>query len=410
MTALAWYRDASPAARRSLWAAQLGWMLDAMDVMLFAFSLTAIQREFLLSSGQAGALASATLLTSAAGGAVAGILADRYGRARVLVWSILVYSIFTAFSATAQTVVQLAAWRALVGLGLGAEWSAGSVLVAETWPPRHRGKAIGLMQAGWALGYILAALLSAAILPHFGWRALFLAGVLPALLAVWVRRNVSEPAIWLASRARPLHAASSIRQIFSPALLPRTLTATALTTSLLFAYWGLFTWIPSYLSASADRGGAGLGIVRSSAWVVPMQIGAFLGYTLFGILADRFGRRPVFLSFVIAAALLVPAYGGLARSPIALMALGPFIGFFGHGYFSLFGAMLAELFPTAVRAAAQGLCYNFGRAVSALAPWVIGWLADRHGIGSALAVTSAFFALGGALIFFLPETRGKALE
>jgi MFS family permease len=178
----------------------------------------------------------------------------------------------------------------------------------------------------------------------------------------------------------------------------------------LFAYWGLFTWMPSFLARPLEQGGAGLGIVRSSAWIIPMQIGAFFGYTSFGFFADRFGRRPVFAFFLACAALLVPLYGQLARHEVALLIFGPLIGFFGHGYFSVFGVMLSELFPTHVRATAQGLVYNVGRAFSALAPFTVGALADVYGIGSALAITSAFFLIGAAMIFSLPETRGQELQ
>jgi MFS family permease len=303
-------------------------------------------------------------------------------------------------------VAQLVLWRALVGIGLGGEWAAGSVLVAESWPAEHRGKAIGLMQSGWAIGYILAALLAAAVLPAWGWRPLFALGILPALFTVWIRRNVPEPRMWRPSPVR----AANLGTLFRAPLARRTLIATAMTTSVLFAYWGLFTWIPGYLASPVEAGGAGMSVVRSTAWIVPMQVGAFFGYTLFGFLADRFGRRPVFLAFVLAAAALVPVYGMQARSQAALMALGPLVGFFGHGFFSVFGAMLAELFPSRIRATAQGLCYNVGRGLSALAPATIGALADSHGIGSALAFTSVFFAAGGAIVWLLPETRGEALK
>jgi MFS family permease len=402
----AWYRAARREHWRALVAAQLGWMLDAMDVMLYAFALTAIRDEFQLSGAGAGALASATLLASAVGGGAAGWLADRYGRTRVLIGSILVYSVFTGLTATAGTLVELVVWRALVGLGLGAEWSAGSVLVAETWPAEHRGKAIGFMQAGWAIGYILAALLAAVILPRRGWRLLFAVGVLPALLTFWIRRAVPEPEIW---RQQPRHEVA-LAELFRSPLARRTLAATLLCALLLFAYWGLFTWIPSYLASPVEQGGAGLGIVRSSAWIVPMQVGAFLGYSLFGVLADRWGRRPVFLFFVVGAGALVPVYGAGNRHTALLAALGPLVGFFGHGYFSVFGALLAELFPSHVRGTAQGLCYNLGRAASALAPAAIGAIATYWGIGGALGVTSAFFLTAGALMFTLPETRGAELE
>lgn len=406
---LAWLREASPEARHALLAAASGWMLDAMDVMLYAFALTAIRAEFGLDGARAGLLASVTLVASAVGGIGAGLLADRFGRARVLVLSILAYSLFTGLTATSRTVLELALWRTLVGLGLGAEWSAGSVLVAETWPAAHRGKAIGLMQSGWAVGYVLAAFLAAAVLPTWGWRPLFVLGVLPGLLAVWVRRRVAEPAIW---RERGAHAGggTGLALLLKPPLLGRAVAATSLATVLLFAYWGLFTWVPTFLAAPAAQGGAGLGLVRSTGFVVAMQAGAFLGYTTFGFLADRFGRRPVFLAFVLGAAVAVPAFGLLARSEAALLFLAPVVGYLGHGYFSVFGVLLAELFPSSVRGAAQGFCYNAGRAVSALAPFSIGALADRHGLGSALALTSALYLAGALLMRLLPETRGRELE
>jgi MFS family permease len=411
MSSQKWYSTITPAQWRSLAAAKLGWMLDAMDVMLYAFALSTIREEFSLTSAEAGGLASATLIASAFGGILFGVIADRYGRARALVYSILTYSFFTALTATSGSLAELIIWRALVGIGLGGEWSAGSVLVSETWPAEHRGKAIGLMQSGWALGYILAALLAALILPSFGWRVLFLVGILPALLTVWIRRNVAEPQIWI-ERAPVAEGRSrgSLREIFRPPLVKRTLLASVITMSVLFAYWGLFTWMPTFLATPLEQGGAGLGIVKSSGWIIPMQIGAFFGYILFGFLADRFGRRWTFNAFLLCAAILVPIYGQLARHELMLMILGPFIGFFGHGYFSVFGAMLAEIFPTHIRATAQGLCYNIGRAFSAIAPFTIGALADEYGIGSALALTSAFFLIGALLMMAMPETKGRALQ
>jgi MFS family permease len=371
-----------------------------MDVMLYAFALTAIRDEFHLSSAAAGAMASGTLLASAFGGVLFGVLADRIGRARSLFYAILIYSICTGLTASATGVATLLVWRALVGIGMGGVWSAGSVLVAETWPAAHRGKAAGFMQSGWAIGYILAALLAAAVMPQWGWRPLFVAGVTPALLAVWIMARVKEPGR-TSSPGSPL--------VLMPALWRTAAIASSVTSCVLFAYWGLFTWMPGYLSSPIAAGGAGMSIVQSTGWIVPMQVGAFLGYTLFGFLSDRFGRRPVFLAFVLGAAVLVPIYGQWGRHQTALLLMGPFIGFFGHGYFSVFGAMLAELFPAAIRATAQGLCYNVGRAASALAPFTIGALADRFGIGTALAFTSVFFAAGGALIFLLPETKGEKL-
>ncbi len=405
-----WHRAIGRQQWKTLLAAQLGWMLDAMDVMLYAFALDVIRAEFSLSSGQAGALVSVTLVASAAGGIIFGILADRIGRVKALMYSILSYSLFTALTATSATVGQLVLWRMLVGLGMGGEWSAGSVLVSETWPAEHRGKAIGLMQSGWAVGYILAAILSAAIIPRYGWRFLFLLGVLPALLALWIWRHIPEPELW----RRQYSAAAGqgkipLAALFRMPLLKTTALASLLTTCVLFAYWGLFTWMPAFLARPLEMGGAGLGVIRSSAWIIPMQAGAFLGYSIFGFLADRLGRRPVFIAFLLGASLLVPVYGGLARNRVLLLAIGPLVGFFGHGYFSVFGALLAELFPTHIRGTAQGLTYNSGRALSAVAPLTIGSLADRYGLKSALTMTSGFFLAGAALMHLLPETKGRQL-
>lgn len=400
---------ATPDQWKTLFAAQSGYLLDAMDILLYVFALSTLKHEFGLTNRMAGLVSSVTLISSAAGGILCGILADRLGRTRTLAYTILLYSLASAGTATSGSFTQLVFWRALVGFGLGGEWSAGAVLVSETWPAERRGRAIAWMQSGWALGYMLAAGLTAAVLPRFGWRILFLTGLAPALLALAIRKTVPEPALW---KSKP--AAVSPWQIFRPPLRRKTILATALTTSVLFAYWGLFTWIPGFLSAPASEGGAGLSILGTSASVVPMQFGAFLGYIAFGVIADRFGRRPAFLLYVLASAALVPLYGAMPRLPGFrtewLLLLGPLVGFFGSGYFSLFGAMLAELYPTAVRGVGQGFTYNFGRALSAVAPFTIGAIADRSGLGAALAWNSGFFLLAAILIFTLPETRCASLE
>jgi len=390
----------------TLFGAQAGYMLDAMDVLLFVFAINVIRDEFHLSATQAGLVSSMTLAFSAIGGIGFGILSDRMGRAKSLIWSILIYSLASAGTALSWNLASLLFWRAMVGIGLGAEWSAGAVLVAETWPAEHRAKAIGIMQSGWALGYMLAAGITAVVLPRWGWKALFLTGLFPAFLALGLRKNIKEPEIWKESKRRP---SVGIRGIFQGTLLRRTLLGSALATSVLFAYWGLFTWVPGFLSASPARGGAGLSIVRTSAFIVPMQLGAFLGYVGFGWLADKIGRRPAFVLYVLGAAIATPIYGA-SHSERTLLLLGPVIGFLGTGFFSLFGAMLSELYPTALRGAGLGFVYNIGRGLSSMAPWVVGFFADRYGIGASLALNSAFFILGAALIFTLPETKKAELN
>lgn len=388
----------------TLFSAQAGYMLDAMDVLLFVLTINVLRDAFHLSAAQAGLVSSFTLAFSAAGGIVFGILSDRIGRARSLILSILIFSAASAGTAASWNLASLLFWRAVIGIGLGAEWSTGAVLVAETWPPEHRAKAVGIMQSGWALGYMLAAGMTAVILPRFGWRALFLAGLFPALLALLIRRHVEEPEIW----RRTAHNRAMPGEIFRGILRRRTILASLLASTVLFAYWGLFTWIPGFLSATPDKGGAGLTVVKSSGFVVPMQMGAFAGYVMFGWLADKIGRRPAFVLYVLAAAILTPIYGA-TRDEHILLALGPAIGFTGTGFFSMFGAMLSELYPTGVRGAGLGFVYNIGRGCSALAPWTVGFFADHYGIGTSLALNSAFFALGAILVFTLPETKKAAL-
>ena len=394
----------------ALAAATLGYMLDACDVLLYVFSIQLLRGEFGLSNAAAGLISGVTLMASSVGGLAAGLLADRIGRRKTLIYTILLYSLASGGTASTTGLATLLFWRSLVGLGLGGEWSAGAVLVAESWPSEHRAKAMGVMQSGWAIGYMLAAVLAAIVLPRWGWRVLFLVGVLPALLTVEIRRKVTEPAIWTERKQ-----AAPLMDLFRPPLGPLTLTATALCTAVLLGYWGLFTWLPSFLSAPREQGGAGLGMVAGSGWMLAMQAGALAGYLSFGFLADRYGRRPVFIGYMLAIAALTPAYGAApawagSSAGAVLLLMAPLIGFFGSGYFSLFGAMLSELFPTPLRGAGMGFTYNFGRALCAAAPWAVGALADAQGLGKALALNSAFFLLAALLMLALPETRRAELE
>jgi MFS family permease len=396
--------DVPRSAWRALIAAQLGWMLDATDFLLFNFALLSIRTEFGLTNQEVTLPVMAALIASAIGGIAFGRIADRIGRVRAMVISILVYSVATAGMATAQNLWQLIAWRVLVGLGMGGEWSCGSVLVAETWPAKHRAKAMGIMQSGWAIGALIAAALSALVLERFGWRVLFLIGAAPAILAFFVRRTVEEPQIW---RERTETARWS--EIFAPQYRRSVILATLLASSVLLAFWGVTTWLPAFLATPIRDGGAGLTMTKSSLWLIVLQLGAFAGYISFGWIADRIGRRPAFTLFMIMATAVVPLFAFGARSTITLLVIGPLVGYFAHGYFSLFGAMLAELFPTRIRASAQGFCYNTGRLASAFAPYAIGAAATKYGLGFSIAADAAFFAIGAMLIWLLPETKGTEL-
>jgi MFS family permease len=243
-----WWRAGSPQARKALVAAGLGWMLDAFDVMLYALVLAAIIAELGMSKETAGALGSLTLLASAAGGVIFGLVADRFGRTRALIASVLIYSVFTAACGLAQTVAQLAIFRIFLGLGMGGEWASGAALVSETWPAEHRGKALGFMQSAWAIGYGAAAIVTALVMPVWGWRAVFFVGVLPAFFTLWVRRNVEEPEIWRETRRVPAADRGRFGEIFRRPMLPLTIAVTVMNAFTMFAWWGFNLWLPGYLS------------------------------------------------------------------------------------------------------------------------------------------------------------------
>ena len=412
-----WYRTITPEQWRALAAAKLGWMLDAMDFMLYVVALNHLRSYFGFNDATAGLLATVALVMSGVGGLTFGYVADRFGRTRALMGTIGLFSIASLGAATSQSVWQLMFWRALLGLGMGGEWASGAVLVSETWPPEHRNKAISIMQSGWALGYILAALAAAAILGaeslgREAWRYLFVLGVLPAFFAIWIRRYVREPETWTSSRAAARSGPNPFREIFGPALIRRTLLIILLGGAVQFGYWGVFSWLPAFLARPAEAGGAGMGVVGSLGWLIPVQLGAYAGYLTFGFIADRIGRRQAFVLFMLGAAILAPVYGQMARSPFLLLLLGPLLGYFASGHFSMFGSFVAELFPTRVRATGQGTSYNIGRMAGAVAPYTVGALATvpAIGIGLALGVTSAFFLLAAVLVFTLPDRSGQRLE
>ncbi len=427
-----WVNDISSDQWKAFYAAFLGWTLDAMDLLLFAFAVGSIGKVFNLSEAWVGALFSVTLFSSAFGGAVFGIISDYIGRVRALTYSILLYSAFTGISAFAPTVSFLLVCRLFLGLGMGGEWASGEVLVAEKWPKEHRGKVIGMVQSGWGIGYILAAVLATLIIPNLkegvtytipllniqmdginlGWRILFLIGVLPAFLVFYIRRHLDEPEVWqktkemkaegkLSERAQSF----TLKQIFEPDLLRFTITATLLTSLCMIAYWGLYFWLPQFL---ASEKGVGLD-TKGFIWIIPINIGAFIGCNTFGFISDRFGRRPVFVAYLLIMAVLVWFFGH-AKTLEEVLILGPFIGFFGTGFYSGFGAIFSEIFPTRARGTAQGFCYNVGRGVSAVAPPLIGFLVGKYGFATGLTTVSIFAVAAAVVVLTLPETKGKVLE
>ncbi len=403
-----WPAQVSPSEKKSLLAGGLGWMLDAMDVMLLSMVLPQIMAELAIKENIGGLLGLYTLGASAAGGMLFGFLADRIGRTRALIASILVYSLASGACALASTFWQLAVFRVILGLGMGGEWTTGAALIAEVWPPEHRGKALGLMQSTWAIGEMIAAGVTFLVLDTFGlgWRTVFLVGVTPALICLWIRRDVPESELWLERGKRQ---GGSLRLMWRPDIRWKGVLATAMNACGMCGYWGLFYWMATYLSKPVAEGGPGLDIARTTVWLLVMGVGKWFGYTLFGFVADVIGRRLTYVIYLVAAGSLVAAYGSTSN-PALLLVLGPFVAFFGTGFFSGFSAIASEMFPTEIRATAMGLTYNIGRGISALAPFVVGVLAVRYTLGAAFVMLSSAFFAAAVLALALPETKGKHLE
>jgi MFS family permease len=403
-----WWREGTTDGRRALIAAALGWMLDAFDVMMYALLLPALMADLAMSSQTAGAIGSAMLLAAAGGGLAFGVIADRYGRTRALMASVTIYSVFAAACGLATTAAQLAVFRILLGVGMGGEWASGAALVSETWRAEHRGKALALMQSSWAVGYGLAALVTMIVLPRWGWRMVFFIGVLPALLTFWVRRYVREPDLWVARRDAS-GTRSGLGEVFRDGRAGVTAAVTAMNACTLFAWWGFNLWLPGFLSAAPAAGGIGLSATAMSWFIIAMQIGMWFGYVTFGYISDIVGRKRAYVTYLVTAGTLIAIYASL-RSPAALLVLGPFVAFFATGYFSGFGAVTAEIYPTAIRATAQGFTYNLGRIASAAAPFTVGTLAQSRGFDVALSTTSIAFALAAILWVWIPETKGRELS
>jgi MFS family permease len=409
--AFAWLTTSTPEQRRALGAACLGWMLDSFDVNLYALVLASMMADLAIAKATAGLIGSFTLIAAAIGGILFGVAADRYGRTRALIGSILIYSVFTGLCGFAQTAWHLMVFRALLGVGMGGEWASGAALVSETWPAEHRGKALGIVQSSWAVGYAAAALMTQVVLPLWGWRAVFFVGVLPAVATAWVLKRVEEPAIWRQGKARAAaspEVGSRFSDIFRGSMLRLTIFVTLMNACTLFAYWGFTQWVPAYLELPVAQGGRGLAHFKTLL-IVAMNVGMWFGYVSFGFISDRVGRKRTYVLYVVAAAVFVMAYG-VTRHPVALLLLGPLTGFFGAGYFSGFGAVTAEIYPTAIRATAQGFTYNLGRIASAAAPWTVGALAQTRGFTIAFSTAAVAFLLAGVMWIWIPETKGRELR
>src|SRR5213079_769184 len=418
------FAQVTSAQRRTLLAAALGWMLDAFDAMLYALVLTYIIRDLGMSKALAGSLGSLTLLASGIGGVAFGFLADRVGRKRALMLSILTYSICSFASGLSTSVLMLAVFRFILGLGMGGEWNTGATLVAETWPTELRAKSIAIVQSSWAIGYAFAALVAGIVLHYADWRMVFFVGILPALVTLWIQKGVPESEMWRAHRAKTVALAdgeATLRQpiravepgfirIFQPPFVNHTFALLFVDFFGMFAWWGLFTWMPPYLSLPVEQGGRGFGVMGTTTLMVVLNLfGMFPGYASFGWVADYLGRRKSFLIYTFMASLLVALYATV-RQPWLLLVVGTVVAFFGTGFFSGSGIIASEIFPTQVRARALGFTYNGARTMSSIAPFVIGKVGQVKGLSWAFFLCGAAFFLSMLVATQLPETKGKQLE
>jgi MFS family permease len=410
-----WLQSTSASERRVLLATYAGYGLDGFDFMIYSFIIPTLLTLWSMSKAEAGYIASGALITSAIGGWAAGVLADRYGRARILQLTVLWFALFTFLSGFTHNFGGLFVTRAMQGFGFGGEWSVGSVLVAEIIDARHRGKATGLVQSSWSVGWAAAALafwaVSAIVPPAVAWKILFWLGILPGLLVVYIRRHVPEPAIFMqmreqrAARAGNMPARRGVfLDIFRAPLLRTTLLATTLSAGMMGAYYSITTWLPTFLANERH-----LSVGASTGYLLMLISGSLAGYLVSAWLTDVIGRRRGFILFAAGAMLLILLY---TRLPVAggMFLIGFPRGFFILGIFSGMGACLAELYPSAVRGSGQGFTYSVGRGIGGLCPSLIGVLSTRFPLGDAIAgFTVAAYALVIVSALAMPETRGRAL-
>ena len=404
-----WLFDLTTRERRTMIGCFGGWVLDALDVQVYSFIIPTLLATWRISKGEAGLLGTVALLASALGGWAAGALADRLGRVRVLQIAILWYAGFTFLSGFSWNFGALFFCRAGQGIGFGGEWAAGAVLMGEVIRDRYRGRAVGLVQSGWAVGWAAAAILytlAFATLPEgLAWRVLFWIGLAPAGLVFWLRRYVPEPDLYRAQAPRR----ETMAQFFAvlrPPYLARTLKISLMVMGAQASNYSVSTWLPTYLKTVR-----GLSAVNTGGYLLLHILGAFLGFVLGAYCADALGRKPTFAISALGSAVMIPLYLFLPLDDHMILLLGLPLGVVLYMMFSAMGPFMTEMYPTAVRGVGQGFCYSAGRAAGALFPAMIGFLADRLGLGPAIALFGfAACALMLAALAMLPETAGRALD
>lgn len=406
----AWLADLNSQERKTLIATFGGWAVDAIDVMVYVYVIPTLLTAWGMTKTQAGFIITVTVLASAVGGWVAGILADRYGRVRVLQWTILWFAFFTFLCGFTQSYEQLLLTRTLQGLGFGGEWAVGAVLIGEMIRPEHRGKAVGSMQSGWAVGWGIANLLFLllyGLLPEeIAWRTMFWVGILPALLVFYIRKHVKEPPVFHATAERRAQAGGHFLDIFKPDLLRTTILASLMTTGMMVGYYAVFTWLPTFLKTER-----GLSVMNTGWYTMVVIIGSFVGYLVAAYLSDHIGRKKTFFIFATGSAIVAVLYTLIPISNTMMLFLGFPLGFLVSGNFSGCGPFLTELFPSRVRGSGQGFCYNIGRGLSAFTAPVVGSMSVGMPLGQSIGIVAVMgFAVVVAMVALFPETRGKTLQ
>ncbi|MCZ9638630.1 MFS transporter [Pseudomonas putida] len=408
---LAWYRDIDQQQRRTFWSCKIGYGLDGMDTQMLSFVIPTLILMWGISTAEAGLIHTSTLIASAIGGWIAGILSDRIGRVRTLQLTVLWFAFFTFLCGFAQNYEQLLIARTLMGFGFGGEWTASAVLIGEVIRAQDRGKAVGMVQSGWALGWGLTAILYALLFSWLpaeqAWRALFLLGLVPAVFVIFVRRLVKDPEVYRQAKAvETPEAPAQFYEIFASGMLWTTVRASLLTTGALGGYYAITSWLPTFL-----KNERGLSVLGTGGYLAMVIVGSYVGYVVSAYLSDLLGRKKNFILFAVGSFIIVLLYTQMRVSDGVMLWLGFPLGFFASGIFSGMGAFLTELFPTRIRGSGQGFCYNIGKVIAAMFPLLIGLLGEKVPLGlgiGAFAAVSYGVVIVAALS--LPETRGKHLQ
>lgn len=389
---------------KTLWASTVGYAMDGLDMMILAYTLPLIIAYFGINQAQAGSISTVTLLGAVLGGIVFGIMADKYGRVRVFTWSILVFALFTGLCALSPNLETLMGFRFISGLGLGGEFGIGMTLVSEAWPKKYRSRATSIVAVGFQLGTVLATLVVLFVAPKFGWHGVFLAGVIPAVLAFWSRKNLEEPEIWVQLKKQNKNKIA-IGQLFSSPKTTKTTIGLIIATSVQnFGFYGIMTWMPTMLSKEL-----GYTFNKTTVWTISTIVGMIIGIVVFGILADKIGRKPSYLIYLFASAIIVWIYFQQTSTAL-LLILGGVLGFFVNGMMGGYGALLAEHYSTEVRSTAENVIFNIGRGIAGFAPFLIGYISLTHSLSYALGLISAVYMLSFlSFLFLIPETKGKEL-